>query len=116
MLALARASQHSEPMRLALAFLTAVIWVVPQRPARAEIKSCSTGTIVFGNPKYRGSDYPNPEGASVREDPPLPWRSLLFSKSGKIFTTTGEEMWVVEEGKERRFAGVKAKGFAKLQA
>ena len=97
-------------MRNALAFLAAVTQVSLATPARAEIKSCSTGTVIFGDPKYQGSDPPNPEGQSVRDDPPLAWRSLVFA-NGKIFTTTGEELWVVDGGKAKRFAGFGSERF-----
>jgi hypothetical protein len=75
--------------------------------ARADAKSCSAGTIVFGDPTYNGTDKPNPKGQTVKQDPPLEWRNLVLAK-GKVYTVSGglQEVWGGDvAGTVKRLAG-----------
>jgi hypothetical protein len=96
-------------LRLVLS-LAAFALAVPS-VAAAQVKACKGASIVFGNPEYQGQDRPAPTGASVKEDPPLAWRTLTFV--GKtVYTNTGQEVWAADlvTGKLRRIAGEQQKG------
>jgi len=69
---------------------------------------CTTGTLFAGSPLYLGDDMANPNGTGLLEDPPLWWRQTVFN-GNRVFTYTGEELWVADlsEASPRavRFAG-----------
>lgn len=91
--------------------LAATALALAPRPAAAEIKACKTGSIVVGNPKFRGQGRPPATGGNAKADPALGVRSMVF-KGNTMYTTNGEAIWSVDlaTGALRRIAGDEQKG------
>lgn len=104
------------PRSLVLPLLAGTAFLVAApRSAAAEIKACKSGSIVIGNPKYRGADRPPPTGATAKSDPALAVRAMVFS--GKtMYTSNGQEIWSVDlaSGALRRVAGEHQKALSKF--
>lgn len=84
-------------------------------PASAEIKTCKTGQIVMGNPKYKGMERPAPSGSMVKADPPLGVRSMVFAGQ-TMYTSNGQEIWSADlaSGAVKRIAGEHQKAATKF--
>jgi hypothetical protein len=99
-------------LRLALP----LILLAASPAALADSKACKAGALVFGDPTYTGTDKPNYKGQTVRQDPPLEWRSFALGK-GKIFGVSGrvQEVWGGDvAGAIKRIAGENQVGTAKF--
>src|SRR5258706_237255 len=68
--------------------------LVAASTAHADSRTCKAGALIFGNPTYKGRDKPNPQGQTIRQDPPLDWQGFVFTKK-KVFLISGasEELW-----------------------
>ncbi len=62
--------------------------------ASAEPK-CTKAELFAGNPQYAEPQERPREGQALRDDPPLPWRSLVFVGS-KLVSNTGQEVWYTD--------------------
>ena len=91
---------------LLLPVLAATTLVAAPRPAAAQVKACKTGSIVVGNPSYKGTDRPAPAGVKATADPPLGVRAMVF-KGKTMYTSSGEDVWAIDlaGGTMRRVAG-----------
>ncbi len=59
--------------------------------------SCSSGTLVAGNPVYGGQPTDRPaSGTGVLADPPLPWLNLVLD-GARVYTQDGQsEVWTTD--------------------
>lgn len=71
----------------------------------------STAELFAGNPEYAEPKDRAKEGQGLRDDPPLAWRSLLFS-GDKLVTAVGQEIWFTDLAADKpvlkRLAGKEA--------
>lgn len=71
--------------------------------------TCSSGSIFAGNPLHNDPMLRPAEGTGIKEDPPFPYRTVLFS-SGQMITHDGQEIWRANltDGKLHKIAGLEA--------
>ncbi len=80
----------------ALALGGAFVPALAQQPAAApKALTCTTAELWAGNPNHDDPMLRAKDGAGLREDPPLGWRSLVFSGT-TLFTTVGQEIWMTD--------------------
>jgi hypothetical protein len=71
--------------------------------------SCTAGKLFAGNPGYLTPDDRPTEGTAITEDPPFPYRMVVFT-NGQMITHDGEEIWraSLADGKLHRIAGTES--------
>lgn len=68
--------------------------------------SCTTGTLFAGHPAFDDPSKRPADGTGLREDPPFPYRMLVFS-GNQVISHDGEELWraALADGKLHKVAG-----------
>src|SRR5688500_10213615 len=88
----------------------ALLALIPATAAAQAVqgRTCKTGQLFAGSPTYRmtGNEKMAYGGMGLTDEPPLQWRTLVFS--GKtLYTNNGQEIWAADltAGKVKRIAG-----------
>jgi hypothetical protein len=80
--------------------------VTPDAPGTATGFSCTSGTLFAGDPTFDDPSMRPTDGTGLLQDPPLPYRMLVFS-NGQVITHDGQEIWRADlaDGKLHKIAG-----------
>ncbi len=71
--------------------------------------TCTSGAVFAGNPTHPDPMVRPAEGTGLLEDPPFPYRTLIFT-AGQMITHDGQEIWRanLSDGKLHKVAGTEA--------